>query len=221
MTKLLCLLPLGWGFTRRLFKSFRVCDLVAALLSGLVVVLYYFSRRAWYLNDLIALCIMGVSVKIFKIKSMKYFYTSLSPRNAVILLLPCAILDTVSAIISLYLEEESYDILVLRHFNYPLVLEIPLFQLIYNKKCSWVSIINIVLPGLVIGYNLRFDSSKNTAIYTVTYVVDALVVILRRVGGRLHLVDCGAGRQSTLLAVVPVHVCADDCDDLRVGVQAW
>jgi hypothetical protein len=83
-------------------------------------------------------------------------------------LLPCALLDALTAIIAHYVENESYDILVLKHFNYPLVLELPLFQVIYDKKCSWVSIINIVLPGLVIGYNLRFDHSRNTAIYTVT-----------------------------------------------------
>jgi hypothetical protein len=83
--------------------------------------------------------------------------------------MPCAVLDAVSAIIAHYAENESYDILVLKHFNYPLVLEVPLFQMVYDKRCSWVSIINILLPGLVIGYNLRFDKSKNTAINTVPY----------------------------------------------------
>ena len=64
------------------------------------------------------------------------------------------------------LNTESYDILVLMHFNFPLELEMPLFGTIFNKRCSWVSIINIILPGLVIGYALRYDRTRKTNIYT-------------------------------------------------------
>lgn len=138
---------------------------MSVLFGALVVFLYFYFNKTWIMNDMIALCIMGVSTKIFKIKSMKYFY--FITRNACLLLLPCALLDAITAIVSHFIESESYDVLVLKRFNYPLVLELPLFEVLYDKRCSWVSIMNIILPGLVIGYNLRVDKSKNTAVYTV------------------------------------------------------
>ena len=62
----------------------------------------------------------------------------------------------------------SYNILALQYFNLPSEIELPIFADSFQRKCVWISILNVLLPGLFIGYCYRFDKNKGGLIYTVT-----------------------------------------------------
>ena len=82
-------------------------------------------------------------------------------------MIPCAIIDILSAIITHYDSTGNYNNMVLKYFNYPFELQSPLFHWQIDRKCAWISILSVILPGLVLSYTLRYDISKNTRIYRV------------------------------------------------------
>lgn len=80
-------------------------------------------------------------------------------------------IDILSAIINHYDSAENYNNTVLKYFNYPFELQSPLFHWQIDRKCTWISILSIILPGLVLSYTLRYDISKNTRIYRVKLII--------------------------------------------------
>jgi hypothetical protein len=65
-------MPKRASLKNKVFKIIRVCDLLAAILSSLLIAFYYISSKAWYLSDIISVSIIGTCLKIFKIKNLKY-----------------------------------------------------------------------------------------------------------------------------------------------------
>jgi hypothetical protein len=55
---------------------------------------------------------------------------------------------------------------VLEFANFPLLLEIPTIKDTLMIKCSWLSIEDIILPGLLICYLYRYDTNNNSRVYT-------------------------------------------------------
>jgi hypothetical protein len=131
---------------------------------------------------------MGSAVKLFKVKCLRdACLVTITPLLQ--FLLPCALLDVIVATIIHYTYTESYNVLTLKYFNYPLELEIPLFAVQFERKCAWISIISVLLPGFFIGYCYRVDKNKGGFIYTV-FSVDqsdrsclSLVSLLARPSG--------------------------------------
>ncbi len=85
-------------------------------------------------------------------------------------MLSCAALDGICGLIIHYLNDQSYDILVLKDFNYPIEFQLPMLQTVFDKRCAWISVANVILPGLMISYSIRFDKNRNTTIYTVLII---------------------------------------------------
>ena len=75
-------------------------------------------------------------------------------------MLPAMCIDILASVLIHYMVPESYNILVLKYYNCPLELELPLIGgLVFEKKCAWLSITSIVIPGFFIGYCYRFDKN--------------------------------------------------------------
>jgi len=49
----------------------RICDVLSFIIALAIIFAYLYTNRAWYLSDLISMGIMGTSVKLFKIRSLK------------------------------------------------------------------------------------------------------------------------------------------------------
>lgn len=95
----------------------------------------------------------------------------------------------------------------MRYFNYPIELELPLFAGIqYQKKCSWISIISVVLPGFFIGYCYRVDKNKGGYIYTVfkhNLCIDNVIGWIIYWGS--DMVEYSIS-ESSLMALVDIHL---------------
>ncbi|KAM3146053.1 hypothetical protein pb186bvf_001710 [Paramecium bursaria] len=155
--EVLCRLPILLKLQYKLFFKLRLCDILAFLITFGLILGYWITEKAWYLNDIISFCFIGGFIKLFKICSMKV---------STIVLMSCMILDCAAGTLIHYTKEQSYDQLVQKNFNYPVELQIPLFTSIYEKKCAWISVFNVILPGLVLSYLIRFDLSKKRKLYS-------------------------------------------------------
>lgn len=108
------------------------------LFSALSVSTWYFIKKPWFLNDLLSIAIMSCSIKLFKITCMK---------SAALFMGITLLYDTLTAILIHYSQSESYDSLILAKANYPFEIQIPSFKHILNKKCAWIAMTAIILPG--------------------------------------------------------------------------
>lgn len=75
------------------------------------------------------------------------------------------IFEIVWALLFSYGFDKSYDEFFSSDFNFPLKLECQTFSIFLQKKCTWISIINVLAHGLLLSYFYRFDCSKNFNIY--------------------------------------------------------
>lgn len=152
------------------FKIFEICNfkikipkfnisvlgIICSLLSvGLLLV--WILTDHYILTNVIALFIVFACFKIFKINSLK---------NGAIFLLIVGIYEIFE---DLFVDLMNLPVPIDNFFNsdfcYPLKLEIPTFNLFLTKRCSWLSITNLLFPGLFLSYFHRYDASKKIKIY--------------------------------------------------------
>jgi hypothetical protein len=107
------------------------------------------------------MCIIIGFIKILKFTSLKI---------ATIAFLATIILELIFIIIIYFTTSSSYNNIFLNDFNYPLELQIPTINPVYNQKCSWLPFTSIIYPGMLLSYLRRFDSSRNTKVYLITSV---------------------------------------------------
>jgi hypothetical protein len=75
-------------------------------------------------------------------------------------------------VVVIYIEEGvSYNNLFLNNYNFPLQMQFPTLNPVYNQKCAWLPITAIVFPGMLLSYLRRFDSSRNTKVYLITATI--------------------------------------------------
>lgn len=55
----------------KVFHIIRVCDIISIILILTVEILYVVYNYPWYLTDIIAFCIGGSIIKLFKFTSLK------------------------------------------------------------------------------------------------------------------------------------------------------
>ncbi|KAL4470153.1 hypothetical protein ABPG72_009078 [Tetrahymena utriculariae] len=145
-----------------LFKPFiskiRGVDIIGAIFGFTCVSSWYLIKKPWFMNDVLSIAIMSCTIKFFKITSMK---------SGAIFMGITLLYDTVTAILIHYSQSQSYDSLILAKANYPFELQIPSFKHILDKKCAWIAITSIVLPGFFLQYLHRFDKSRNSQVYAI------------------------------------------------------
>lgn len=56
---------------KRVLWYFRLSDILSTTIAIVIIFGYDYSAKAWYFNDLMAICLIGSAVKIFKLKSLK------------------------------------------------------------------------------------------------------------------------------------------------------
>ncbi|KAL4473823.1 hypothetical protein ABPG74_022687 [Tetrahymena malaccensis] len=145
-------------FFKPFISKVRGVDIIGTIFSFASVSTWYFIKKPWFMNDVLSVAIMSCTIKFFKITSMK---------SAAIFMGITLLYDIVTAILIHYSQSQSYDSLILAKANYPFELQIPSFKHILDKKCAWIAITSIVLPGFFLQYLHRFDKSRNSQIYAI------------------------------------------------------
>ena len=135
-----------------------------SLLTGVgVCCAWWFTNKNFLLNDLIFTCFIVAGLKILKFISFKIsiisFIASITTQIIFILAL------------TLGNDTSSYSTVVLNDLNNPLIIQLPTINPVYGSKCSWLQITSILFPGILLSYLRRFDSSRNTNVYVVTYLI--------------------------------------------------
>ncbi|CAD8102914.1 unnamed protein product [Paramecium sonneborni] len=144
----------------------RACDIIGVLMSILTLHLYVENNEPWIISNMLTIFLVGSSIKLFKITSLK---------NGITFFVPCIIMDILFSIFgSLYVRYE-WDSLIMKYFNTPLTAQFPYFYPIYKKKCGWLSITSILFPAFFLAYAHRFDRYKDSIIYRLISYIGLLV----------------------------------------------
>ncbi|KAM3147702.1 Signal peptide peptidase-like 3 [Paramecium bursaria] len=158
----LCWLSATFKLKYKLFWIIRVCDILSLSIIITLVVLYTVLNKQWYFSCIFAFLMMGASLKLFK-------FTSL--RSASFLLVLCIIFDLLFYLFINLERYQSFNAYILIVANYPFLVEFPLFQYSYLRTCCWLSILDLILPGMVIAYLNRFDRNRNSNVYTMISIL--------------------------------------------------
>ncbi|CAD8179384.1 unnamed protein product [Paramecium pentaurelia] len=126
----------------RIVSILRACDIIGLLVS--------------IISNLLTIYLVGTSIKLFKITSLK---------NGLHFFIPCIIMDILFSIYGSLFVRYEWDSLVMKYFNTPLTAQFPYFYPIYKKKCGWLSITSILFPAFFLAYAHRVDRFKDSIIY--------------------------------------------------------
>ncbi len=151
------------------FKIFEFCNItiniprfpisfltiICALFSFCLVLTWKLSEY-FIITDLLALFIVFASFKILKINSLK---------KGTIFLLIIGTYEILQEFVFKYWFESSIIRFTSSDFCFPLKFEIPNFGVFLTKRCSWLSVMTLIFPGLFLSYFHRYDSSKKIKVY--------------------------------------------------------
>lgn len=135
--------------------SFSLLFIIGFVLS-IPLVAYWAISYDWIVSDILTLIITAVCLKLIKFKNLK---------TATIIFIVEIVFEIIWGVIFLFGFNRSYDQFFSSDFTLPLKIECLTFQDFVKKKCVWVSITNMVYPGLLLSYFNRYDASKNFSIY--------------------------------------------------------
>lgn len=143
------------------YKTFviRFIDIISFIISLCINIGWWFSYKNWIINDVVSICLIIASIKIFKFISLKQAVICFSITIAV---------QLIYVLIFAILLAKSYNNIILNYINSPFQLQFPTINPIYNQKCSWLPVTAIIYPGAVMSYMRRFDTSKTTNVYIIT-----------------------------------------------------
>ena len=154
------------------FKIFEICNITLNIpkfpislmmifcgVLSLGTVIAWLITSHYFLTDILALFIVFASFKIFKINSLK---------KGTFCLLLIGFYEILAEMLSNYWSNFLIDVFYSSDYCYPLKFQIPCFSLFLTKRCSWLSVTNLVFPGLFLSYFHRYDSSKKVKIYFLT-----------------------------------------------------
>ena len=139
-------------------KMLRWCDFISLACTICVGTLAFFYEN-WIFYNCIAGCICVASIKIFHFKSLKQAFSSMA-----IMFVSAAVLGGILH----FILTQSYNDYV-GELSSPFFLQVP--DMIENlfKKCSWLPIIDVIIPGVTLSYLRVYDENKSAkcgGIYT-------------------------------------------------------
>ena len=145
---------------QEVYRKVRYCD-IASIGIALAAMITCIFVENWILYDLVAICICVGSIKLFFFNNLKQAYISMSIYTVTV---------TIIAIISHYILERSYNDYAYE-LSSPLFIQVP--DLVNNlfKKCSWLPVIDITVPGVALSYLRMHDENKSSrygGVYTVS-----------------------------------------------------
>ena len=139
---------------------FRWCDCISALLTICIGILAIFYEN-WIFYNFIAGCICVASIKILHFNSLKMAYKSMA--------IMCISTAVLGAILHFILTQSYND--YAGELSSPFFFQVP--DMIQNlfKKCSWLPILDVTIPGVTLSYLRMYDlnkSSKWGGVYTIS-----------------------------------------------------
>ena len=143
-----------------MFKLIRVCDCLSALCTAAMTALAFFVEN-WIYYNFIAGCICVGSIKIFHFRSLKQAFISM---------FILAVTTTSLTIALHYVLPRSYNDYA-GELSSPLFLEVPAMVHNLYKKCSWLPVFDIIIPGVTLSYLRLYDENRSSrwgGIYTVS-----------------------------------------------------
>jgi len=120
---------------------------------------WYFSGKNMILNDMVCCCMIVGFIKILKFTSLKI--------TGLCFLITMAVEMTFVITIH-FLVGSSYNDIFLNDYNFPLELQIPTINPVFNQKCAWLPASAIIYPGMMLSYLRRFDVTRNSNVYLIT-----------------------------------------------------
>lgn len=153
-------------------KWLRWCD-VGALGCTAVVTTVAFLFESWILYDILAACICVGSIKLLYFNTLKQAFISMG--------IYVFNVTTIATTLHFILPDRSYN-------DYATELSSPLFISVPDlinglfKKCSWLVVVDIIVPGVALSYLRVYDENKSSrygGVYTVwgniTFVVSTVL----------------------------------------------
>lgn len=125
-------------------------------IMAFVLVLCWAVTFHYVLTNVLALFIVFASFKVLKITSL---------QSGAVFLLIIGIFDIVLENVLSNWENYPLQKFDSQDLCYPFKFMIPTFSSFLTKRCSWLSVSNLIFPGLFLSYFHRFDSSKHIKVY--------------------------------------------------------
>lgn len=132
--------------SRRIFNLLRWIDIISSLCGCMIIVLYWIFYQNWIITDIISICTIVASIKLFKLTSLKM---------AVVFLGSVLGVELVVSLIIHYSLQVSYNNLIINKYDSPIMVEIPSITPELFRKCAWLPATSLILPGLLLSYLRR------------------------------------------------------------------
>lgn len=130
--------------------------LLLGFFLSIPLVVFWAISYDWIASDVLTLIITAVCLKLLKFKNL---------RTATYFFCVEILFELIWGVIFIFGFQRSYDQFFSSDFTLPLKIECLAFGEFLNKKCVWISITNMVFPGLLLSYFYRYDASKNFNVY--------------------------------------------------------
>ena len=149
------------------FYNVRRCEIVSIIIALAFFILSLFVEN-WILYTFLACCICVGSIKMLYFSSMQQAFYSLAISVGIVTLL--------ASILHIILPRSYND--YASELSSPLFIEVP--DLVDNlfKKCSWLPVFDIIVPGVLLSFLRTYDNNFSTGwggVYTVTGNVSFLI----------------------------------------------
>ncbi len=126
------------------------------LCIGLVLVSFYFFSENWILNNLIAIAIALITIRLFKFTNFKLILIMFSLRF---------LYDLIWSYYFSQYFSENFRLSNNSQFNLPIKFVCPEFSSSPFNSCNFLPIADIILPGILCTYAKIFDESKEINVY--------------------------------------------------------
>ena len=150
------------------YKIVRICDIISGFLTLVLLIISIFVEN-WILNNVLAVFICVGAIKLLKFLSLRQglFSFMISVLSSTIL----------AIILHFLLPERSYNDYA-SEISSPIFITLP--DLINNlyKKCSWLPVLDVIVPGVLLSFLRKYDENFNTGWGGVYTIVGNLSFIL-------------------------------------------
>ncbi|CAD8069164.1 unnamed protein product [Paramecium sonneborni] len=130
------------------------------ILGSIPIITFFVFGFSWVVNDVIFVLNLGTFFKLFKVKSFKDCITIYVP----FLLFQCFLNYGV------YVRwDYGNKVSVILNLTQFFTLQAPMFNYIPTRKCAFIEINTLFLPGLMIAYTIRYAKASQSYVYFIIY----------------------------------------------------
>ena len=134
----------------------RIIDVVSAIVGIAMVSFYWELNGQWLINDILGVCTIVALMKLVKVTSL---------LTGVYLVGGILAVEIVVGLFVHYIIGLSYNNYVINLFQNPLMLLLPSITPQLYRRCAWLPITSVLLPGLILSFLRRFDLTRGTHVY--------------------------------------------------------